>query len=140
MRKPKIVLRIGKKRNCSTMASRPPKTKGTAKMRLFEAVNKGNLNVPAPIIKVENDLKKEWTKREREAKQALKKQAGGSTTATTPAKTNGKRKADQGQLNDGTSVSININLSVGPNGNVVISSLAGPAAKKAKTTKVGTSR
>ena len=41
--------------------------------RLFDAVGKGNLAVPAHILKVETELKKEWNKREREAKQAAKK-------------------------------------------------------------------
>lgn len=37
-------------------------------MRLFESVTKGHLAVPDHIAKIEADLRKEWIKREREAK------------------------------------------------------------------------
>ncbi|ROV89665.1 hypothetical protein VSDG_08051 [Cytospora chrysosperma] len=51
----------------------PSKVKGTAHKRLFDALMaKGNLTVPAHIQKIEADLKKEWAKKEREAKKALK--------------------------------------------------------------------
>ncbi|KAK4126708.1 hypothetical protein N657DRAFT_564689 [Parathielavia appendiculata] len=103
----------------------PSKTKGTAKMRLFEAVNKGNLAVPAHILSIEAELKKEWTKREREAKQALKKAA--APAAATPARGSSKRKADEG-----TNVNINLSVSIGPRGNVQITTPE-PAAKKTKT-------
>jgi hypothetical protein len=111
----------------------PSKTKGTAKMRLFDAVGKGNLTVPAHILKVEAELKKEWNKREREAKQATKKLL--ESIATTTAKKSNKRKADDGQggASPGTNVNINLSLSIGPQGNVQVAP-TGPAAKKAKTT------
>ncbi|KAK3331911.1 hypothetical protein B0T19DRAFT_88796 [Cercophora scortea] len=112
----------------------PSKTKGTAKMRLFEAVNKGNLTVPSHIGKLESELKKEWTKNEREAKQALKKAA--ATPATTARA--GKRKADDTPASFGTGNNVNINLSVsiGPQGNLLIGTGgSGPAAKKARATK-----
>lgn len=110
----------------------PSKTKGTAKMRLFDAVNKGNLAVPAHILKTEAELKKEWAKRERDAKQALKKL---TAPATTPAKRSNKRKADDGQagMAPGTNVNINLSVSIGPNGNVQMAP-AEPAAKKARAT------
>ncbi|KAK0666348.1 hypothetical protein QBC41DRAFT_280972 [Cercophora samala] len=65
----------------------PSKNKGTAKMRLYEALNGGKLTVPSHVLKLEADLKKEWTKRDREAKQALKNQS------TTTTKGGTKRKA-----------------------------------------------
>ncbi len=106
----------------------PSKTKGTAKMRLFDAVSQGNLAVPGHILKTEAELKKEWTKRDREAKQALKK------STATAAKTPRKRKADDGDavVASGTNVNINISLSVGAQGHVQVVN-AGPASKKAKT-------
>lgn len=105
----------------------PSKTKGTAKMRLFDALNKGSLTVPPHISKLESDMKKEWAKRARESKQATKN--------TAPAKGT-KRKADDAQLNAGSSTNVNINLtvSIGPHGNAQ-AALAAPAPKKAKTTK-----
>ncbi|GAB1316259.1 hypothetical protein MFIFM68171_06469 [Madurella fahalii] len=111
----------------------PSKTKGTAKMRLFDALNKGNLAVPAHILKVEGDLKKDWNKREREAKQAAKKSA---PTATTASKGSRKRNADDAQINagSGTNVNINLSVSVGPQGNIQVTP-ANPAPKKLKTTK-----
>ncbi|KAK3305346.1 uncharacterized protein B0T15DRAFT_484979 [Chaetomium strumarium] len=115
----------------------PSKTKGTAKMRLFDAVSKGNLTVPAHILKVESELKKEWTKREREAKQALKKLS--APTATNSAKRSNKRKADDSQsgVGSGTNVNINLTVSIGPQGNVQVTPAEPPAsaAKKAKPTK-----
>lgn len=108
----------------------PSKTKGTAKMRLFDAVGKGNLAVPAHILKVEADLKKDWNKRDREAKQALKK---ASTPATT-TKVTGKRKADDSQVGTpGHNVSINLSVSFGPNGNFQVVPTE-PAPKRAKAT------
>ncbi|KAL2260953.1 hypothetical protein VTK26DRAFT_4907 [Humicola hyalothermophila] len=81
----------------------PSKTKGTAKMRLFDAVSKGNMAVPPNILKVEADLKKEWTKLEREAKQTLKK-----ASAITPANGSKKRTfesvASQGPVQQAESV------------------------------------
>jgi hypothetical protein len=111
----------------------PSKTKGTAKMRLFDAVNKGNLAVPAHILKVEAELKKDWAKREREAKQALKLLS--KSTTTTPARASNKRKANDGQVgvSSATNVNINLSVSIGPEGHVQVAP-TGPAAKKAKTT------
>ncbi|KAK4150713.1 hypothetical protein C8A00DRAFT_36693 [Chaetomidium leptoderma] len=107
----------------------PSKTKGTAKMRLFEAVNKGNLAVPSHIVKVEADLKKEWVKQERAAKKALK------MVATPAARGSNKRKADEGQAGiiPGANVNVNLSISIGPGGNVQLAPTE-PAAKKAKTT------
>src|SRR5947207_12310113 len=51
----------------------PSKNKAVAKTRLLDAVNKGNLAVPAHIQQLESELKKEWTKKERQAKAELKK-------------------------------------------------------------------
>ncbi|KAJ4302563.1 hypothetical protein N0V88_002713 [Collariella sp. IMI 366227] len=110
----------------------PSKTKGTAKMRLLDALNKGNLAVPSDIRKVESELKKEWAKRDREAKQALKK----LSAAVTPVKGSNKRKAGDAQVavGSGTNVNINLSLSIGPQGNIQVGS-AEPVAKKARTTK-----
>ncbi|EAQ84641.1 hypothetical protein CHGG_08655 [Chaetomium globosum CBS 148.51] len=109
----------------------PSKTKGTAKMRLFDAVGKGNLTVPAHILKVETELKKEWNKREREARQTAKLLGPTATAAKKPT----KRKADdsQGGASSGTNVNINLSLSIGPQGSVQVAP-TGPVAKKAKTT------
>ncbi|KAK0708381.1 hypothetical protein B0H67DRAFT_648451 [Lasiosphaeris hirsuta] len=108
----------------------PSKTKGTAKMRLFEAVSKDNLGVPAHIARVETELKKEWVKREREAKQALKKQAEPAVAKSTAAS---KRKANN--ISPGSNIKISVNVSVGPQGQVQILPPAGPLPKKAKVTK-----
>lgn len=107
----------------------PSKTKGTAKMRLFEAVHKTSLAVPGHILKIEADLRKEWTKKDRALKQALKKveSAPAPTKATKATK---KRKADDAS---GNNINISVNLSIGPQGNLMIG--AEPVAKKAKTAK-----
>lgn len=110
----------------------PSKTKGTAKMRLLDAVNKGNMAVPARVLKVETELKKEWTKRDREAKQAVKKVSG-----ATAAKGSGKRKANDAQLGLGPGTTINIFNFNHPPGSQATAQAepTAPAAKKAKTTK-----
>ncbi|KAF4984696.1 hypothetical protein FZEAL_136 [Fusarium zealandicum] len=67
----------------------PSKTKSVARMRLFDAVNAGNLKVPANVNKLEGKLKKEWTKNDREAKKASK-----AAETRKPASSATKRKAD----------------------------------------------
>ncbi|XXG97186.1 GrpE, mitochondrial [Hypoxylon texense] len=98
----------------------PSKTKAVARMRLFDAVNGGKLAVPAHLKKLEADLKKDWTKNERDAKKALK--GGSSTDSPAPVKS-AKRKAE----------SENVDLTVNVGGiNITVS--ASNTAKKAKTT------
>lgn len=63
----------------------PSKTKSVAFKRLFDASNTGKLSVPAHITKLEADLKKEWTKRDREAKKEAKGQMVGVTKTTEKA-------------------------------------------------------
>ncbi|KLP05472.1 uncharacterized protein Y057_6016 [Fusarium fujikuroi] len=66
----------------------PSKTKSVARMRLFDAVNAGNLKVPASVSKLETKLKKEWTKNDREAK---KGGASKPAVQATPVKTETKK-------------------------------------------------
>lgn len=110
----------------------PSKVKGTAHKRLFDAVNKkGGLSVPANITKIENDLKKMWTKREREAKKVLKESTA-AATASTPAKGT-KRKAPQAATSTAT-VTYNTSYIIHNSGSLSIQN-AEHTAKKAKTTK-----
>lgn len=106
----------------------PSKVKGTAHKRLWDAVIKpGGLAVPAHIQKIETDLKKDWTKREREAKKMLKDapaKSGASSTKGT------KRKADQ--VSSATSVSVSVSGHGSSMVNVVVQT-AQSAPKKAKT-------
>ncbi|KAF9769899.1 hypothetical protein IL306_012616, partial [Fusarium sp. DS 682] len=82
----------------------PSKTKSVARMRLFDAVNAGNLKVPANVSKLETKLKKEWTKNDREAKKgATSKPAAQATPVKTEAKKTAaagpKRKANDDESN-----------------------------------------
>ncbi|KAJ4407441.1 hypothetical protein N0V82_009931 [Gnomoniopsis sp. IMI 355080] len=104
----------------------PSKVKGTAHKRLFDAVMKGGLKVPAHIQKIETDLKKEWTKRERETKKMMKE----SAAAPPKAKSGTKRKAD---AVSSTNVNVNVSFQVSSTGQVMMQATAPPAAKKAKT-------
>lgn len=106
----------------------PSKTKAVARMRLFDAVNKasGDLKIPAHISKLEGELKKEWTKLDREAKKAFK---GGATPGTSGRPSGTKRKAEE-------DVDVTVNVS---GINIIVSkgtstSTAQGGAKKAKTT------
>lgn len=102
----------------------PSKVKGTAHKRLMDAVRKGGLTVPPHIQKIEADLKKEWTKRERDAKKVSKGSAAGTSSAKGT-----KRKADQVSAN----VNVNVSVQVSSTGSVSVRA-AQPAAKKTKTT------
>ncbi|KAI0973121.1 hypothetical protein F4678DRAFT_427990 [Xylaria arbuscula] len=106
----------------------PSKTKSVARMRLFDAVNGSKLAVPSHIQKLEKDLKKEWTKNEREAKQAVKS-AGGATSSAAASK---KRKADSSNVDMNINVG-GINITVSANS----ASTSASAAKKAKTSTTG---
>ncbi|KAI0025135.1 hypothetical protein F4780DRAFT_775144 [Xylariomycetidae sp. FL0641] len=103
----------------------PSKIKGTARMRLFDAVNAGKVSVPTHIKKLEGELKKEWTKQEREAKKTLK--ASSSSSSTTAKGT--KRKAESSTVDmtvdvGGVSVTVKANQSASSQS----------AAKKTKST------
>lgn len=104
----------------------PSKIKGTAKMRLFEAVNNGKMAVPAHIQKLEKDLMKEWTKNEREAKKALKQPAVSGPTAKGT-----KRKAET-TVATATNINLNLSFSVNSGGSVQIQAAEQPN-KKTKT-------
>lgn len=103
----------------------PSKVKGTAHKRLFDAVMKGGLSVPPHIQKIEADLKKDWAKREREAKKVLKESA-----AATSSSKGTKRKADQ----PSTNLSFNVNVNFSGSGPFEIQTTQSPA-KKIKTAK-----
>ena len=64
----------------------PSKNKAVAKMRLLDAVRGGGLAVPKDISKIETDLKKEWKKKDKEAKSG-KSEGTETQTATTAKKT-----------------------------------------------------
>ncbi|KAH0490047.1 hypothetical protein TgHK011_001532 [Trichoderma gracile] len=65
------------------------KTKSVARMRLFDAVRGGSLSVPLHITELEQRLKKEWTKRDRDEKKAAK---AASTKAAPKAEASNARK------------------------------------------------
>jgi hypothetical protein len=54
----------------------PSKNKAVAKTRLLDAVNTGKLAVPKDVQAIESQLAKEWAKKHREARAALKKSEG----------------------------------------------------------------
>ncbi|KAI1162617.1 hypothetical protein F5B18DRAFT_368794 [Nemania serpens] len=90
----------------------PSKTKAVARMRLFDAVNSGKLAVPSHIKKLEGDLKKEWTKNERQAKNAEK--TAGSASKVSSAASSKKRKADSSNVDMTINVG-GINITVSAN-------------------------
>ncbi|KAM0353042.1 hypothetical protein ACHAPU_001928 [Fusarium lateritium] len=65
----------------------PSKTKSVARMRLFDAVNAGNIKVPATVSKLETKLKKEWTKNDREVKKGATSKPPPKTAPTVKAET-----------------------------------------------------
>ncbi|RYP54264.1 hypothetical protein DL768_000838 [Monosporascus sp. mg162] len=111
----------------------PSKTKAVARMRLFDALKADGKNsklaVPAHIQQLEAELRKEWAKREREAKKALK---DSSTAAVPTAKksTSAKRKA--AEISSSSSV-IDLTVSVG-GVDIKVSASSSNSSKKTKTT------
>ncbi|KAK2761514.1 hypothetical protein CKAH01_16286 [Colletotrichum kahawae] len=99
----------------------PSKVKGTAKMRLMEAIAAGKMTVPASLTALEKDMKKEWTKANKATTAATSKPAG------TRAKSGTKRKATDVQVvaTGGTSVSVSVTVNHGADM---------PTAKKPKAT------
>lgn len=90
--------------------------------QVFDAVMaKGGLTVPVHIQKIEADLKKEWNKREREAKKVLKESEGKGS----------KRKADQ------VSTNVNFNVSVQVTGTGAVQVQAAQPTKRPKVAKTG---
>ena len=126
----------------------PSKTKAVARMRLYDAVRAGKLAVPAHLTALEADLKKQWTRAEREAKKVLSAGGGGGgasssskATAAKATKAGTKRKAEESSSN-----TIDLTVSVGgvdiklstnskATKSASSSTTAASAAKKAKTTK-----
>ncbi|KAI1201485.1 hypothetical protein F5X97DRAFT_289745 [Nemania serpens] len=109
----------------------PSKTKAVARMRLFDAVNSGKLAVPSHIKKLEADLKKEWTKNERQAKTAAK--TASSASKASSAASSKKRKADSSNVDMTINVG-GINITVSANN----ASSSSATAKKAKTSTAAT--
>ncbi|KAJ3189269.1 hypothetical protein HDU85_002897 [Gaertneriomyces sp. JEL0708] len=107
----------------------PSKTKAVARMRLFDALNAGKLTIPPNIKKLEAELKKEWTKKDREAKKALKE-----TASASPAPATAARGAKRKTVSPASEVDVTINVG---GVNVTISTKASneAPAKKARTTK-----
>ncbi|RYP75320.1 hypothetical protein DL771_002416 [Monosporascus sp. 5C6A] len=111
----------------------PSKTKAVARMRFFDALKADGKNsklvVPSHIQQLEAELRKEWAKRERSAKKALK---DSSTAAVSTAKksTNTKRKA--AEISSLTSV-VDLTVSVG-GVDIKVSTSSSNSSKKTKTT------
>ncbi|TLS25219.1 hypothetical protein PpBr36_07564 [Pyricularia pennisetigena] len=72
----------------------PSKVKGTAKLRLLEAVRRGDLAVPGELAKLERDMRREWTR-------ASKAGAGaGAAKSASSAAGQKKRKAAAAAADD----------------------------------------
>ncbi|KAI0162760.1 hypothetical protein BJ166DRAFT_276876 [Pestalotiopsis sp. NC0098] len=120
----------------------PSKTKAVAFKRLFDASNTGGLSVPAHITKLESDLKKEWTKRDRDAKKEAKGQMVGVTKTTEKATAVKKTTAGAGAKRK-ASESLDVTVSVGGidfKMSASNSSATQSTPKKAKTTKTTTAK
>ncbi|KZL80887.1 hypothetical protein CI238_12407 [Colletotrichum incanum] len=99
----------------------PSKVKGTAKMRLLEAVNLGKMAVLAPLAALERELKQVYNT-------TNKKEATNTAESLAPAKaTEAKRKAERVRVVTNVTVS-NVCVSVTLNHEA-----DSPSAKKAKT-------
>lgn len=86
---------------------KPSKTKPVARMRLYDAIKAGKLTVPTHLTSLEDKLRKEWTKNDREAKKDSKAATTSETkkrmTAKTTKATGAKRKADDDSNKSSTS-------------------------------------
>jgi hypothetical protein len=82
------------------------KDKNGAKVRLLTAMNQFKLEVPAWVLKLEGELKKEW-----EAENRKMKKNGGAVAAAPKEKANVKGKAKAAQSNGDVNVTGKRNLS-----------------------------
>ncbi|KAL8693536.1 MAG: hypothetical protein Q9218_001661 [Villophora microphyllina] len=87
----------------------PSKDKARAKMRLLDALNNAKLNVPANIVKLEADLKKEYAAAERKAKAQYKASLAATAQSESPA--NAKKRKQPESTNN-----INVNINFGNHG------------------------
>ncbi|KAK0247406.1 hypothetical protein LTS09_017440 [Friedmanniomyces endolithicus] len=69
---------------------RPSNTKSVAKLRLLEAINSGDMVVPQHLQDLETELRKKWTRLEREAKKQRKDMASPVVRATEERETSPK--------------------------------------------------
>lgn len=76
------------------------KQKAVAKMRLFDAVQSGSLTVPGDIAKIERKLKKEWTKKHKDAMAGMDP-AGDGQQQQQSAKNGKKRKREDESAAEG---------------------------------------
>lgn len=108
----------------------PSKDKARAKMRLLEAVNTSNLDVPTGIMRLEESLRKEFNAAEKKAKALHKAQMAPQSKEAPPSK---KRKQP-----DATNINVTINNcgAVGSQFGTMPSLEAPSPAKKAKTQPV----
>lgn len=84
----------------------PSKNKAVAKMRLLDAVRGGGLAVPRDIVKIEGDLKREWKRRDKEARSGGSSgtgAAGGAGGAGASAKAGGNKRKRDGEESAPTS-------------------------------------
>ncbi|KAL8774640.1 MAG: hypothetical protein Q9203_004123 [Teloschistes exilis] len=82
------------------------KDKARAKMRLLDALNNAKLNVPANVIKIEADLKKEYAAADRKARAQYKASLAAPTQSETPASAKKRKQA-------GTTNSVDVNINFG---------------------------
>ncbi|TLD25256.1 hypothetical protein PspLS_05609 [Pyricularia sp. CBS 133598] len=124
----------------------PSKVKGTAKLRLLEAVRRGDLAVPGEFAKLERDMRREWTRASKAGAGATKK----SSSSAAAAAGQKKRKAAAAEEEEdgaasfhvtvtgagGRAVSVTVSSaasSSAPAKKPAAASAAAPAAKKTKT-------
>ncbi|KAK2805587.1 hypothetical protein FQN50_006102 [Emmonsiellopsis sp. PD_5] len=81
----------------------PSNTKAIAAMRLLDALNRGTLEVPPNIRRLEEELSREWEREVRRAKKGKGKGKGveEGRTKEKKEKSRKKRKAEEAGLNDG---------------------------------------
>ncbi|MCJ1305684.1 hypothetical protein MMC08_008500, partial [Hypocenomyce scalaris] len=117
----------------------PSKTKAVAKVRLLDALNAGKLVVPPEILKVENQLRKEYNAADRKARAAYKAQMAGETEVMmkgkeAPAGTK-RKQSEEGPA--GMSFNFQFNIGAGGQAVQVVRDTGGDrgesAVKKMKT-------
>ncbi|KAL9106002.1 MAG: hypothetical protein Q9227_008910 [Pyrenula ochraceoflavens] len=105
----------------------PSKNKAVAKSRLLDAVNKeGGLVVPERVRRLEGDLRKEWVKRDREAKKRERGEQGKITSSVSKA----KRKRDSDQDLGDRGFNVNVSVNIGRNGLSGSESVSNPKRPK----------
>lgn len=94
----------------------PSKSKAVAKVRLLDALNAGKLSIPPEIVRLENEMKKEYQAADRKARAAHKAQLAAEMKAVAKGKEVGAGKKRKQPEETPAGMNFNIQFNIGAHG------------------------